>query len=63
MCVGRRTLWKEWKFRDKGSGLDLTVEEVWDSYRGKYEWVSVSSPKNWDGTKLHEDSFHGLKGE
>lgn len=62
VCGG--TSWKEQKFRDKSSGFDFTMDELWESYMGKYEWVSVSSPKKWNGTKLlHEDPFHGLKGE
>lgn len=61
VCVG--TSWKEQKFRDKSSGLDFTMDELWESYTGKYKWVSLSLPKKWDRTKLHEDPFHGLKGE
>lgn len=62
VCGG--TSWKEQKFRDKSSGFDFTMDELWESYMRKSEWVSVSSPKKWYGTKLlHEDPFHGLKGE
>lgn len=38
------TSWKEEKFGDNSSGLDVAMDELWESYTGRLKG-SVSSPK------------------